>query len=121
MISDNLDPSKKLFGSPFTLYNITLSQTKVLLQNREWLATRSNTPHLQSALGAVETQCLCNVLFVPRNHLPARMLSRNEFSVWTVLKHCIGKDLSRITMPGKKKSLFFCEMRDCGKSKNISL
>lgn len=34
-----------------------------------------------------------------RTSLPAVMLSRNDFSVWTVLKHCIGKDLSRITMP----------------------
>ncbi|XP_048589891.1 oxysterol-binding protein-related protein 1 isoform X2 [Nematostella vectensis] len=34
-----------------------------------------------------------------RTRLPTHMLSRNEFSVWTVLKQCIGKDLSRITMP----------------------
>ena len=33
-----------------------------------------------------------------RTSLPAPMLSR-DFSVWAVLKHCIGKDLSRITMP----------------------
>lgn len=34
-----------------------------------------------------------------RTALPVAMLSRNEFSVWTVLRQCIGKDLSRITMP----------------------
>lgn len=34
-----------------------------------------------------------------RTTLPVSMLSRNEFSVWAVLKQCIGKDLSRITMP----------------------
>lgn len=34
-----------------------------------------------------------------RTALPVPMLSRNEFSVWTVLRQCIGKDLSRITMP----------------------
>ncbi|CAB4004030.1 oxysterol-binding -related 1-like isoform X2, partial [Paramuricea clavata] len=33
-----------------------------------------------------------------RTSLPVPMLSR-DFSVWAVLKHCIGKDLSRITMP----------------------
>ncbi|XP_028404938.1 oxysterol-binding protein-related protein 1-like [Dendronephthya gigantea] len=33
-----------------------------------------------------------------RTSLPLPMLSR-DFSVWAVLKHCIGKDLSRITMP----------------------
>ncbi|KAJ7351002.1 Oxysterol-binding protein- protein 1 [Desmophyllum pertusum] len=34
-----------------------------------------------------------------RTSLPVAMLSRNEFSVWAVLRQCIGKDLSRITMP----------------------
>ncbi|XP_078384426.1 oxysterol-binding protein-related protein 1-like [Oculina patagonica] len=34
-----------------------------------------------------------------RTSLPVSMLSRNEFSVWAVLRQCIGKDLSRITMP----------------------
>ncbi|XP_068736521.1 oxysterol-binding protein-related protein 1-like [Montipora capricornis] len=34
-----------------------------------------------------------------RTTLPVAMLSRNEFSVWAVLRQCIGKDLSRITMP----------------------
>lgn len=34
-----------------------------------------------------------------RTALPVAMLSRNEFSVWAVLRQCIGKDLSRITMP----------------------
>jgi hypothetical protein len=27
------------------------------------------------------------------------MFSRNEFSIWSVLKNCIGKELSKITMP----------------------
>jgi hypothetical protein len=27
------------------------------------------------------------------------MFSRNDFSIWSVLKHCIGKELSKITMP----------------------
>jgi len=34
-----------------------------------------------------------------RTALPVSMLSRQEFSVWAVLRQCIGKDLSRITMP----------------------
>ncbi|XP_057309059.1 oxysterol-binding protein-related protein 1-like [Hydractinia symbiolongicarpus] len=34
-----------------------------------------------------------------RKKLPHTMHSRNEFSIWSVLKQCVGKDLSRITMP----------------------
>eukprot|EP00794_Sanderia_malayensis_P011998 gene11998-13236_t len=34
-----------------------------------------------------------------RKRLPHKMHSRSEFSVWTVLKQAIGKDLSRIAMP----------------------
>lgn len=26
-------------------------------------------------------------------------MSRNDFSIWSVLKNCIGKELSKITMP----------------------
>ena len=34
-----------------------------------------------------------------RERLPTTMLSRNDFSVWSILKQCIGRDLSQITMP----------------------
>lgn len=34
-----------------------------------------------------------------RERLPVPMFSRNNFSVWSVLKQCIGKELSKITMP----------------------
>lgn len=34
-----------------------------------------------------------------RTHLPVPMFSRNDFSIWSVLKNCIGKELSKITMP----------------------
>lgn len=27
------------------------------------------------------------------------MFSKNDFSIWSVLKNCIGKELSKITMP----------------------
>lgn len=27
------------------------------------------------------------------------MFSRNDFSIWSVLRNCIGKELSKITMP----------------------
>uniref|UniRef100_A0A8C1Z5U8 Oxysterol-binding protein n=1 Tax=Cyprinus carpio TaxID=7962 RepID=A0A8C1Z5U8_CYPCA len=34
-----------------------------------------------------------------RSSLPAPMFSRNDFSVWSILKKCIGLELSKITMP----------------------
>ncbi|KAG7323191.1 hypothetical protein KOW79_012893 [Hemibagrus wyckioides] len=34
-----------------------------------------------------------------RTTLPAKMFSRNNFSVWSILKKCIGLELSKITMP----------------------
>lgn len=34
-----------------------------------------------------------------RSVLPVPMLSKKDFSVWTFLKQCIGKELSKITMP----------------------
>ncbi|XP_076063131.1 oxysterol-binding protein-related protein 1-like isoform X2 [Oratosquilla oratoria] len=34
-----------------------------------------------------------------RTSLPAPQFQRNDFSLWSVLKQCIGKELSKITMP----------------------
>ncbi|GLD45493.1 oxysterol-binding protein-related protein 2-like protein, partial [Lates japonicus] len=34
-----------------------------------------------------------------RTSLPAAMFSRNTVSVWSILKKCIGLELSKITMP----------------------
>lgn len=34
-----------------------------------------------------------------RTSLPVPMFSRNDFNIWSVLKNCIGKELSKITMP----------------------
>ncbi|GFO44821.1 oxysterol-binding protein [Plakobranchus ocellatus] len=34
-----------------------------------------------------------------RTSLPVPMFSRSDFSLWSILKQCIGKELSKITMP----------------------
>nr|CAD7434883.1 unnamed protein product [Timema monikensis] len=34
-----------------------------------------------------------------RQVLPVPMQSRSDFSLWSVLKNCVGKELSKITMP----------------------
>ncbi|XP_017090234.2 oxysterol-binding protein-related protein 2 [Drosophila bipectinata] len=41
----------------------------------------------------------CSGEHVERTELPAPMISRKEVSIWAILKNCIGKDLSKITMP----------------------
>ena len=38
-------------------------------------------------------------IFFHRDVLPVPMFTRNDFSIWSVLKNCIGKELSKITMP----------------------
>uniref|UniRef100_A0A672KF94 Oxysterol-binding protein n=1 Tax=Sinocyclocheilus grahami TaxID=75366 RepID=A0A672KF94_SINGR len=46
--------------------------------------------------------CLGNVFHCPcwnRSALPAAMFSRSNVSMWSVLKKCIGMELSKITMP----------------------
>uniref|UniRef100_T1JB46 Oxysterol-binding protein n=1 Tax=Strigamia maritima TaxID=126957 RepID=T1JB46_STRMM len=34
-----------------------------------------------------------------RLRLPVPMFARNDYSIWSILKHCIGKELSKITFP----------------------
>lgn len=34
-----------------------------------------------------------------RDRLPAMMVPRDEVGLWSILKHCMGKDLSKITIP----------------------
>ncbi|KAK9979954.1 hypothetical protein ABG768_013357 [Culter alburnus] len=41
----------------------------------------------------------CNGVKNHRSALPAAMFSRNNVSMWSVLKKCIGMELSKITMP----------------------
>ncbi|XP_036961089.1 oxysterol-binding protein-related protein 2-like isoform X1 [Acanthopagrus latus] len=40
-----------------------------------------------------------NGVWERRKTLPAEMISRNNFSVWSILKKCIGMELSKIAMP----------------------
>ncbi|XP_064096238.1 oxysterol-binding protein-related protein 1-like [Macrobrachium nipponense] len=37
--------------------------------------------------------------YAHRTQLPGEQIQRNDFSLWSVLKQCIGKELSKITMP----------------------
>uniref|UniRef100_A0A673C5G5 Oxysterol-binding protein n=1 Tax=Sphaeramia orbicularis TaxID=375764 RepID=A0A673C5G5_9TELE len=44
------------------------------------------------------SQCKMYVHYF-RTSLPAPMFSRNDFSIWSILRNCIGMELSKITMP----------------------
>uniref|UniRef100_A0A8C5APN5 Oxysterol-binding protein n=1 Tax=Gadus morhua TaxID=8049 RepID=A0A8C5APN5_GADMO len=59
------------------------------------------TLHPFSGMGAslCSLKALCPVLSSPRSSLPAPMFSRNDISVWSILKKCIGMELSKIAMP----------------------
>ncbi|CAL8279905.1 unnamed protein product [Lota lota] len=41
----------------------------------------------------------CNGVKKHRSSLPAPMFSRNDISIWSILKKCIGMELSKIAMP----------------------
>ncbi|XP_025069688.1 oxysterol-binding protein-related protein 1 isoform X4 [Alligator sinensis] len=44
-------------------------------------------------------ECLSNGIKKHRTSLPSPMFSRNDFSIWSILRKCIGMELSKITMP----------------------
>lgn len=46
-----------------------------------------------------EEGATANGLKPHRTSLPAPMFSRNNFSIWSILRKCIGMELSKITMP----------------------
>uniref|UniRef100_A0A8D2MH86 Oxysterol-binding protein n=1 Tax=Zonotrichia albicollis TaxID=44394 RepID=A0A8D2MH86_ZONAL len=44
-------------------------------------------------------EALSNGIKKHRTSLPSPMFSRNDFSIWSILRKCIGMELSKITMP----------------------
>ncbi|XP_056131921.1 oxysterol-binding protein-related protein 1 isoform X2 [Lampris incognitus] len=59
----------------------------------------SPTSMLQEGCGNEEEDAQPNGLAKHRTRLPAPMFSRNDFSIWSILRKCIGMELSKITMP----------------------
>nr|CAB3264582.1 oxysterol-binding protein-related protein 2-like [Phallusia mammillata] len=73
---------------------------KVTKNNHTNVVTNSEengTSSLLPSSGNVEHQK--NGEFVYRETLPGPMFSRDDFSIWHILRQCIGKELSKITMP----------------------
>ncbi|XP_069813793.1 oxysterol-binding protein-related protein 1 isoform X2 [Dendropsophus ebraccatus] len=44
-------------------------------------------------------EAMANGIKIHRTTLPSPMFSRNDFSIWSILRKCIGMELSKITMP----------------------
>uniref|UniRef100_A0A8D3DJL6 Oxysterol-binding protein n=1 Tax=Scophthalmus maximus TaxID=52904 RepID=A0A8D3DJL6_SCOMX len=60
-------------------------------------SSRSHSPLYHSPVGLLEyVFSLGECLWAS---LPAPMFSRNDFSIWSILRNCIGMELSKITMP----------------------
>uniref|UniRef100_A0A7N5ZVL7 Oxysterol-binding protein n=1 Tax=Anabas testudineus TaxID=64144 RepID=A0A7N5ZVL7_ANATE len=53
--------------------------------------------HQSKSVHHVSVTLMCVCYF--RTSLPAPMFSRNDFSIWSILRNCIGMELSKITMP----------------------
>ncbi|KAM7388562.1 hypothetical protein PAMP_024729 [Pampus punctatissimus] len=59
----------------------------------------SHTSMLQEDHHGDEDETQPNGITKHRTSLPAPMFSRNDFSIWSILRNCIGMELSKITMP----------------------
>ncbi|KAA0188078.1 Oxysterol-binding protein, partial [Fasciolopsis buskii] len=65
-----------------------------LIMSSEIASHQSNeTNHLTAAL-----TCGRDVVWMQRSALPSRM-STEDFNIWSFVKQCIGKDLTKISMP----------------------
>ncbi|CAL9695725.1 unnamed protein product [Knipowitschia caucasica] len=60
---------------------------------------QSNSPSTMLDQHVDEDQNQPNGFSNHRTSLPAPMFSRNDFSIWSILRNCIGMELSKITMP----------------------
>lgn len=68
--------------------NIYILQTAIIL----FVLCSFNFIQLSSCLSSL-------ISFGYRKILPSPMVPRHDFNIWSVLKNCIGKELSKITMP----------------------
>ncbi|XP_024921315.1 oxysterol-binding protein-related protein 1 [Cynoglossus semilaevis] len=59
----------------------------------------SPTNMLQDGAQNDKEETQTNGVIEHRTSLPAPMFSRNDFSIWSILRNCIGMELSKITMP----------------------
>uniref|UniRef100_A0A3Q2Y6S4 Oxysterol-binding protein n=1 Tax=Hippocampus comes TaxID=109280 RepID=A0A3Q2Y6S4_HIPCM len=81
------------------------SDSELSLSGFETVASRSfEEEEEEEEEGVFRKKCtlcflLMHVYYGFRTSLPAPMFSRNDFSIWSILRNCIGMELSKITMP----------------------
>uniref|UniRef100_A0A672GSU9 Oxysterol-binding protein n=1 Tax=Salarias fasciatus TaxID=181472 RepID=A0A672GSU9_SALFA len=68
-------------------------------QTHSGLAGDSVTSSCSHSLLSFSCSTSMSVTRSPLTSLPAPMFSRNDFSIWSILRNCIGMELSKITMP----------------------
>uniref|UniRef100_A0A8C7G4C4 Oxysterol-binding protein n=1 Tax=Oncorhynchus kisutch TaxID=8019 RepID=A0A8C7G4C4_ONCKI len=56
-------------------------------------------PYIFSGITPFRSDLIVCLFLFDRTSLPAPMFSRNDVSVWSILKKCIGMELSKIAMP----------------------
>ncbi|XP_068955907.1 oxysterol-binding protein-related protein 1 isoform X2 [Petaurus breviceps papuanus] len=66
-------------------------------ERREHLNNRKSRMSEEKDCGGGDS--LSNGIKKHRTSLPSPMFSRNDFSIWSILRKCIGMELSKITMP----------------------
>ncbi|XP_043414401.1 oxysterol-binding protein-related protein 1 isoform X2 [Leopardus geoffroyi] len=59
----------------------------------------SRKPRMSEGNDCGGGDALSNGIKKHRTSLPSPMFSRNDFSIWSILRKCIGMELSKITMP----------------------
>uniref|UniRef100_A0A4W5Q5Z1 Oxysterol-binding protein n=1 Tax=Hucho hucho TaxID=62062 RepID=A0A4W5Q5Z1_9TELE len=77
------------------------SESEHSLSGFETVAKSKSTERTVVLVSFVHVPSFMCVYDIPhsRTSLPAPMFSRNDFSIWSILRKCIGMELSKITMP----------------------
>uniref|UniRef100_A0A3Q2NN75 Oxysterol-binding protein n=1 Tax=Fundulus heteroclitus TaxID=8078 RepID=A0A3Q2NN75_FUNHE len=76
---------------------VSESGSELSLSGFETVASHSFEEDEEEDEGSIMTYNYASNFF--RASLPAPMFSRNDFSIWSILRNCIGMELSKITMP----------------------
>ncbi|XP_058533070.1 oxysterol-binding protein-related protein 1 isoform X3 [Ochotona princeps] len=71
----------------------------VTAQSLEEEDLNSRRPRMSEGKDCGGGDGLSNGIKKHRTSLPSPMFSRNDFSIWSILRKCIGMELSKITMP----------------------
>ncbi|XP_051549774.1 oxysterol-binding protein-related protein 1 isoform X2 [Myxocyprinus asiaticus] len=69
------------------------------VKSKIYCSVQSRLGGRMSREGEDDEESRVNGLKRHRTSLPAPMFSRNDFSIWSILRKCIGMELSKITMP----------------------